>query len=119
MTKEEILAMKAGRELNIRIAEDVMGYKFIEDEIFGDMEGYGNSLYNPLRAYSEDISVAEHVIDKLKDYNPKVEFNHYTEKWEADFGYGIVSTTNAPETICKAALLAMVETKGGEESAHR
>jgi len=38
MTKEEILAMQAGRELNIRIVEDVMEGKFFEDEIFGDTE---------------------------------------------------------------------------------
>jgi len=33
VTKEEILAMKVGKELNIRVAEDVMGCKFIEDKI--------------------------------------------------------------------------------------
>jgi len=37
MTKEEILVAKAGRELNIRVAEDIMGYKFKQDEILGDM----------------------------------------------------------------------------------
>jgi hypothetical protein len=120
MTKEEILAMKAGRELNIRVAEDIMGCKVIQDEFFGDVEScqllasdvkinaLAGNYYGPLQPYSEDISAADKVIDKLKDYNPRVEFNHYAEKWEADFSYGVVSSANAPEAICKAALLRYV-----------
>jgi hypothetical protein len=38
MPKEEILAMKPGRELNIAVAKLVMKHKVIVDEIFGDME---------------------------------------------------------------------------------
>jgi hypothetical protein len=121
MTKEEILLMKAGRELNIRITEDVMGYKFIQDEIFGDMEicellenevkkpSLAGNYYGPLQHYSEDISAANLVTEKLKNYNPRVEFNHYTENWEANFGCGVVSAPDAPEAICKAALLTVWE----------
>ena len=121
MTKEEILAMKAGRELNIRVAENVMGCKVIEDEIFGDTEScellaseikvssLAGNFYGPLRHYSEDRSDAEQVINKLKNYNPRVEFNHYTEKWEAEFGGGAVSAADAPEAIVKAALIAVLQ----------
>lgn len=38
MTKEEILAMRAGRELNIMVAEDVIGCRVIHDQTYGDME---------------------------------------------------------------------------------
>ena len=38
MTKEEILAMKPGRELNIAVAKFVMEHDVIVDETFGDME---------------------------------------------------------------------------------
>ncbi|HUV59444.1 MAG TPA: hypothetical protein VMW09_04965 [Desulfatiglandales bacterium] len=43
MANEKILAMKAGRELNIRVAEDVMRYTFAQDEIFSDMQRWSNS----------------------------------------------------------------------------
>ena len=39
MTKEEILAMKSGRELNIKVAEDVMGHEVTWDEI-GEVSGF-------------------------------------------------------------------------------
>ena len=131
MTKEEILAMKAGRELNIRVAEDVMGCKVMEDEIFGDTESsplFGgevpfinptsNQVFGPLRRYSDDISAAEQVVDKMENYDIRVEFNHYTENWEAefseketDFSYPVAAAANVPEVICKAALLTMLEVK--------
>ena len=124
MTKEEILEMKAGRELNIGVAEEVMGCKFAQDEFFGDMQGcidsQGNSVWGVLEAYSEDRSIAQQVVDKLKNsYNVRVEFNYYTENWEAEFSelqtsleFGTVSALDEPEAICKAALLAILE-KGG------
>jgi len=132
VTKEEILAMKAGRELNIRVTEDVMGCKLIEDEIFGDMEScellesetkissLAGNYYGPPRHYSQDNSVAQQVVDKLKNnYNARVEFNYHTEKWEVELSdletglsFGTVSALDAPEAICKAALLAILE-KGG------
>ena len=121
MTKEEILAMKAGRDLNIIIAEDAMGCKFAQDELFGDMQrcidSQGNSVWGPLEPYSEDRSIAQQIIDKLKDnYNARVEFNHHTGNWEVEFteletvlSFGTVSALDAPEAICKAALLAILE----------
>ena len=129
MTKKEILAMKAGRELNIRVAEDIMGRRVIQDDIFGDMEiqqlaeneveiaAPGGNYYGALQPYSEDSSIAQQVMDRLESYNPRVEFNHSTAQWEADFGYGVVSAITSPEAICKAALLAVWETKEEEEVA--
>jgi len=118
MTKKEILAMKAGRELNIKVAEDVMGCKVAHDEIFGDMENYSNGVHSTLQPYSEDISVAWQVMERLKGYHPRIEFNTYSQKWEAafsarqaDFSYPVASATTAPEAICKAALLALLEVK--------
>lgn len=124
MTKKEILAMEAGRELNIRVAEDVMGCKFVQDEFFGHMQAYidsqGNNVWAPLEPYSEDRSVAQRVVDKLKNnYNARVEFNSHTGNWEAEFSeletglsFDTVSALDAPEAICKAALLAILG-KGG------
>lgn len=132
MTKEEILGMKIGKELNIRVAEDVMGCKFIEDEILGDTEScelleseteipsLAGNYYGPLRHYSQDNSVAQEVVNKLKNnYDARVGFNYHTENWEAAFSdletglsSGTVSALDAPEAICKAALLAILQKEG-------
>ena len=130
MTKEEILAMTAGRELNIRVAQDVLGARFMVDEIFGDTEfcelfgvpkGIGHCLespfYGPLRHYSEDMSAIQEMVYRLPNYNIRFDFNHDTGKWEADvselgadLSYSVAAAT-APEAICKATLLAMLEAK--------
>jgi hypothetical protein len=38
MTTEEILAMNPGEELNIKVAEEVMGYSVSRDPFMGAME---------------------------------------------------------------------------------
>ena len=68
MTQEEILAMEPGTELNIKVAEAVIGHIVVKDENFGQMERLvdpedGSSAWFPVEPYSEDISVAELVVD--------------------------------------------------------
>jgi len=116
MTTEEILALKAGRELNIRVAEAVMGRRYTQDETFGDMEVDSQMVYSSLQPYSEDISAAWQVIEKMKGYNPRIAFDTHSQKWEATFNVGeadftcpVVLATTVPEAICKAALLALLE----------
>jgi len=108
-TKEEILAMKPGRELNIRVAEEIIGHNVIEDEIFGDMEvsrdDKGNSVYQPLRRYSEDISEAQIVVNKMIK----------TERNEAL----LWANDSRPEVICKAALVSILEKKKAKEKRAR
>jgi len=118
MISDEITAMKSGKELNIKVAEIVMQCRFLKDEIFGDMEIYPNSVYGPLQPYSEDISAAWQVMKKLQGYNPRIEFNIYSRKWEAafsnkaaNFSFPLASADTAPEAICKAAILAVLEAK--------
>lgn len=120
MTKKEILAMEPGRQLNIRVAQDVMGCKFAHDEFLGDMQGYigveGNNVWGPLEPYSEHRSIAQKVIDTLENnYNVRIELNYYMGNWEAEFrelgtglSFGAVLATDAPEAICKAALLVIL-----------
>ena len=38
MTREEILAMQPGNELNMKVAEEVMGHPISKDDVFGLME---------------------------------------------------------------------------------
>ena len=38
MTREEILAMQPCSELNMKVAEEVMGHTIIKDKVLGAME---------------------------------------------------------------------------------
>jgi hypothetical protein len=38
MTRADILALKAGRSLNVCVAEKIMGNKVVSDPIMGDTE---------------------------------------------------------------------------------
>jgi hypothetical protein len=100
MTREEILAMKPGRELNIAVAELVMKHEVIVDEIFGVMERQiaddGSSAYTNLPPYSEDMPSAHSVIDRM------ITLGHSDAlSWER-YGNGIYTQA---EAICKVALL--------------
>jgi hypothetical protein len=119
MTKEEILAMKPGRDLNIEVAQRILGHVVKNDEIFGYMERMvnaeskenncgccscntsreGDSVWGMLGHYSEDISAAKVVINKMSEIGFKD-----ANSWP-DFGNG--KYTEA-EAICKAALLAVL-----------
>jgi len=103
MTKEEILAMKPGRELNIAVAEVVMKHKVIVDEIFGDMERPidedGSSVWDNLRPCSEDTSAAQLVVGRM------ITLGHSDAAFWEHYGNG--SYTQA-EAICKRALLVVL-----------
>jgi len=103
MTKEEILAMKPGQEMNAKVAECVMGYEIIRDATFGYVERSifdGASVWGLPEPYSEDISAAELVVKKM------IEIGYGDAISSADFGEGRYTEA---EAICKAALLAMLE----------
>ena len=104
MTKEEILAMCPGLELNTKVAEEIMGRSVTKDDIFGYVERYideqGETVWDTLHPYSEDLSVAELVVKKM------IDLGHDDAIYWADFGCGVYTE---PEAICKAALLALLE----------
>ena len=103
MTKEQILAMKPGRELSITVAEVVMKHEVVVDEIFGAMERHiandGSSAYSNLQPYSEDVSAAQLVVERMSTlgYSNAVFWEHY--------GNGIYTQA---EAICKRALLVVL-----------
>ena len=107
MTRAEILAMRPGRELNIKVAEVIIGHEVLWDETFGDMERYidndGRSVYSPLLAYSEDISAAQLIIEIMTDsgHGDAICWDNYRNR---------VYTLS--EAICKVALLLILEKEG-------
>jgi len=100
MTKEEILAMKPGRELNIAVARHVMEHEVTVDETFGDMERQlaedGTSCWDTLPPYSEDMSAAQLVTERM------VSLGHSDAAFWDGYGDGIYTQA---EAICKRALL--------------
>jgi hypothetical protein len=103
MTKEEILAMKPGRELNIAVAEVVMKHKIIVDEIFGDMERPidedSGSAWDTLPLYSGDMSAARLVVERM------ITMGHNDAVFWEYYGNGIYTQA---ESICKRALLVVL-----------
>jgi hypothetical protein len=82
MTQEEILAMPPGIELNMKVAEEVIGYVISKDNTFGYMKRTlypetknpacgccspkeGDSVWGLVQPFSEDISAAELVVDRM------------------------------------------------------
>ena len=109
MTKDEVLSMQEGRELDILVSEIVMGNKMVVDEVFGDMEIHMNEkmgiVYGPLPNYSEDLSSSRMVVNKMLDlgYDKAI-------YWKND---------ERPSVICKAALLEVLEHKKQKERNER
>ena len=115
MTQEEVLAMQPGSELNIEVSEKIMGHITTKDEIFGYTERLvdpeeGSSIWSPVKPYSEDISVAELVVEKM------IEMGYEDAIYWADFGDGKYTE---PEAICKAALLAVIEGSNLKETSDK
>ena len=99
MTRDEILALTAGRSLNVHIAEEVMGNRVVQDAILGDTEIYtlenGEPVYGRLTPYSEDLSSAQVVILRMTNLG-------YTEA-------GLWENEKRPDVICRAALLTLFD----------
>jgi hypothetical protein len=105
MTEKEILAMKPGLELNIKVAKEVMRHRVVKDEHLGYMERFKSNLdksavFGLVQPYSEDDSIAGQVIEKM------VEKGFEDAPSWADFGGGVYTE---PEAICKAALIAILK----------
>lgn len=127
MNRDEILAMKPGRELDALVAEKVMGYAIGDGQggwivqkviIHRPDDGTAEWLRNgqqQLPHYSTDISAAWEVVDKLKiSIVPQClgapdEYSYMVEYENEPYVNGIrVFASKAPEAICKAALLAVL-----------
>lgn len=107
MTREDIQELKAGRSLNILVAEKIMKNKVVSDPIMGDTELFtietGESVFGKLTPYSEDLAKAQLVISKI-----------------AAMGYaeaGLWENEKRPEVICRAALLTLFDKKSKKKRA--
>lgn len=100
MTKEDILLMAPGIELNAKIAKEIMGHVIVRDRTFGPMERLvkdGEFVWGTPQAYSEELAAAEMVVNRMFEFGFR-----YAVYWS---GFGQGRYTKA-EAICKSALLA-------------
>ena len=102
-SREKILAMKPGRELNIIVAKYVLGHDVVTDKFLGEaerLEGSDGSIWSILLGYSEDNEAAQNVVCAMMDKG----FLD-APKWD-QFGDGAYTPA---EAICKKALLCILE----------
>lgn len=102
-SRERILAMKPGRELNIIVAKFVLGHEVVADKTLGELErleSNDGSVWDIPLCYSEDNEAAQKVVCAMMDKG-------YLDapKWD-QFGDGAYTPA---EAICKQALLCIWE----------
>ena len=119
LTREEILAMDNWRKLDGLVADKVMGFDMVEDTLPQlpkyYLPEYERTIQRDVPLYSSDISAAWEVVDKMNErdeHSLALEFYPNEKEWGADFDEFAVSSQavskTAPEAICKAALLAVL-----------
>jgi hypothetical protein len=114
MTRDEILNMKAGRDMDALIAVCVCGWE-VDDMTAISPTGSRNSRTahgddDWLPYYSTDISAAWLVVEKITDGETPNDCELHTtvRGWRCDLYLGSANAETAPEAICKAALLAVM-----------
>jgi hypothetical protein len=141
MTKEEILGMEVGNDLDILVAEKVFGWRKGTNEynILGWQwscqggnpildDGWDGVWVTPLSCtpnYSTDIKAAWEVFEKFGfqgsvTYSGSYYYCEIMNGWNKTGAiYGKAENCNsAPEAICKAALIAVMEEKAEVENDH-
>jgi hypothetical protein len=129
MTRDEILNMPAGREMDVLVLVSVMGIEYSEK----DGENYREwsncyteracFVFRDIPHYSADISAAWEVVEKLRDTSDD-EPDYWTitdlgnawrvtSNWahhDGDIENFSIEAETAPLAICRAALLAVMVT---------
>jgi hypothetical protein len=109
MTRDEILNMPAGKEIDALIAEKVIGVPF-RKPTHGPCCTCGTCGWdydNCICGYSEEIEKAWEVVEKLRLTIEPTAMN----KWAVHQGLGsqLAYAETAPLAICRAALLAVMK----------
>lgn len=106
--RDKILAMEAGKELDALVVEKVTEYQSLTTAL--NLDG----SYGYLPPYSSDISVAWEVVEKFKLSGFLI--NHLNDNPMGDGWHCVINHKHharrcktAPEAICKAALLAVMD----------
>jgi len=126
MTRDEILKLEAGREMDALILKHIFNADVIwKDSVINSVgfspAGFHGKWPNSSHVYSKggysaDISAAWEVVEKLKSIGLELLLDNYSPNWSCDFTETLevtsekeVSADTAPLAICRAALLATLE----------
>lgn len=125
MNADEIRALLAGRELDVLVAEKVMGYHGEEEETFSPSTAWvwrdrqGFKIHGGFKP-STDIAAAWQVAEKLRmcvscpgasqacgEYSAGAEYEAETREGVSPPGYAFSTGPTAPLAICRCALLTV------------
>lgn len=112
MTRDEILKMPAGREIDALVATEIFGVEVEFEKIAGEPYAKGKGYSIP--QYSYRISDAWDVVEKLAGEAEEIDVAHSMDGWtcllwffrERSRIHALADT--APLAICRAALLAVL-----------
>jgi len=108
LTREQILSMPAGRELDSLVAQHVMGWEVIGAKLNKD----GYIAYSVDFKPSSDIAAAWKVVKKMHERGYRIVLYGLEEGYEVYFESETEEFFHAPgnesESISKAALLAVM-----------
>lgn len=120
LTREKVLSMKPGRELDALVAKKVMKWEYFPaqvtdtfvrlDYFFDPVSGEAHHHWSP----SADISAAWEVVEKLSPRFMQLTRRHGDLWWCEFYGEWPVEAQTAAHAICLAALLAVMD--GEDES---
>ena len=128
MTRNEILNMPAGREMDALVAEKVMGWSrgtYHSDGVDYLRDPEGTSHLN-VPQYSTDIAAAWQVVEKIRTKYPVIRIStgdlmgkywqcHMADAWREvsheDDSDWFANAPTAPLAICRAALLAVMDSE--------
>lgn len=114
MTREEILALPTGKKLDALVAEKVMGWEAKPGRAYY-WTGKDRVVRSVFYQFSTDISAAWELLCKFKTHQVTFHENGFYQ--QSDMKYRVIIAKNqhvayantAPEAICKAALLAVMD----------
>jgi len=117
MTRDEIMAMEAGREMDALVAEKVMGWELRTFKSNGvDFWHIPGTVRCELDApkFSTDIGAAWEVVEKMIGEMWNLSLEYQSAVYWCEFGKTCVPgdgeiADTAPLAICRAALLAVME----------
>lgn len=124
MTRDDVLKMEAGREMDALIAEKVIGWtrKYVSEHDTQVWDSPNESVYleNAIPHYSTDISAAWEVVEKMLEFEKDVAGHDQVIitrtddclKWYIEFrkpSWEYAEAEALPLAICRAALLALLE----------
>lgn len=126
LTRDAVLAMKPGRELDALVAEKVLGWSKGYEDDGTPYWATGDTAMSGDWPPSTDVAEAWEVVEDLVSQGFDLDLSStilspdfMAVSWGATFSRSItrakVTGETAPEAICKAALLAVLE--GGEAHA--